>query len=63
MKRAVIHKRNEKDGFINVRADRFVLDGEYLYFYLDKELDYELVGMILWENVESAVLTDGTDGR
>lgn len=63
MKRAVIQKRNEKDGFINVRADRFVLDGEYLYIYLDKELDYELVGMILWESVASAVLIDGTDGR
>lgn len=63
MKRAVIQKRNEKDGFINVRADRFVLDGEYMYIYLDKELDYELVGMILWESVASAVLIDGTDGR
>lgn len=63
MKRAVIQKRNERDGFINVRADRFVLDGEYLYIYLDKELDYELVGMILWESVASAVLIDGTDGR
>ena len=40
-----------QDRYINIPADRFIQDGDYLYVYRG---DDELVGMVRWELILSA---------